>query len=82
MKLSKKQHLIYDIVISTLAIMAVALIVIDFSEGLNSWEVWADRLILSVFVVDYLVRFPFKAFKAAQTVRFSLPPLKEGKDIF
>ena len=56
MKLSKGQHLIYDILISSLAVFAVALIIIDLSEGLTGWEIQADRLILAVFVVDYLVR--------------------------
>lgn len=56
MKLSKQQHLIYDILISSLAVFAVALIIIDLSEGLTGWEIQADRLILAVFVVDYLAR--------------------------
>lgn len=56
MKLSKRQHFIYDIIISSLAVFAVALIIIDLSEGLKGWEIRADQVILAVFVVDYLVR--------------------------
>lgn len=57
MKLSKKQHRIYDIVISSLAAAAVILVLIDFSEDLNEWQMILNQVILSVFTVDYAVRF-------------------------
>ncbi len=57
MKLTKRQHLVYDIFISGLAAAAVILIIIDLSDGLSPWQQWADRGILSVFVLDYAVRF-------------------------
>ena len=57
MKLTKQQHIYYDIVISTLAFIAIILCIIDLSEGLNSWQIVLDNVILSVFVVDYGVRF-------------------------
>ena len=57
MKLSKTQHKIYDVVISTLAIAAVALVLIDLSQGLTAWQQTADRVILGVFTLDYIVRF-------------------------
>lgn len=56
MKLNRKQHQIYDIVISMLAFAAVILVVIDLSQGLNGWQQWTDRMILTVFFLDYMVR--------------------------
>ena len=63
MKLSKRQHLIYDVIISTLAVLAVALIIVDFSEGLSPWQVRADQAILAVFVLDYLIRLQAAPYK-------------------
>ena len=57
MVLNKTQHRIYDIVISTLAVLAVILVLIDLSQGLSRWQRQADRVILGVFTVDYAVRF-------------------------
>jgi len=57
MKLSKQQHMYYDIVISALAFVAAFLSIIDLSEGMNSWQILLDDVILFVFVVDYVVRF-------------------------
>ena len=57
MKLTKKQHFYYDIVISTLALVAVVLCIIDLSEGLRPWQQVLDSGILTVFVVDYAIRF-------------------------
>lgn len=57
MKLTKKQHHYYDIVISTLAFVAVILCIIDLSEGLRPWQQMLDYGILTVFVVDYVIRF-------------------------
>lgn len=56
MKLTKKQHFYYDIVISVLAFAAVILAIVDLSEGLRPWQQMLDRGILSVFVLDYVVR--------------------------
>ncbi|MCI8455430.1 MAG: potassium channel family protein [Lachnospiraceae bacterium] len=55
-KLSKKQHLCYDIIISVLAVAAVILAVIDIAEGLRPWQQQADFFILSIFTLDYLIR--------------------------
>ena len=38
MKLNQAQHKVYDVVISTLAIIAVVLVLIDLSQGLNEWQ--------------------------------------------
>ena len=57
MRLNKIQHLIYDIVISILAILAVILVIIDLSAGLNSWQQFLDYTILSIFFLDYVIRF-------------------------
>lgn len=56
MKLSEKQHKIYDIVISTLAVTAAVLVLIDLSEGLNEWQSRLDTVILLLFLADYLAR--------------------------
>lgn len=55
-KLNKKQHRIYDIVISSLAILAAVLVLIDLSEGLNEWQSRLDQGILILFLADYLIR--------------------------
>ncbi|MCI8510939.1 MAG: potassium channel family protein [Lachnospiraceae bacterium] len=55
-KLSPKQHLWYDIIISVLAVAAVVLAVIDIAEGLRPWQQKADSFILSIFTLDYFVR--------------------------
>ena len=57
MKLTKKQHLIYDILISNLACTAVVFVLLDFSDGLSACQMRIHHLILTVFVFDYLVRF-------------------------
>lgn len=57
MKLSRIQHRIYDIIISTLAIAAAVLVLIDLSQGLNDWQKTADQIILTIFTLDYAVRF-------------------------
>lgn len=56
MKLTKKQHQIYDIIISALAVTAVILIIIELSDGLNSWQQWLSRAVLAIFVADYIIR--------------------------
>lgn len=56
MKLNKFQHKIYDIVISSLAVVAAFLALVDLSQGLNRWQYRADQIILTVFLIDYLVR--------------------------
>lgn len=56
MKLNRKQHQIYDILISALAIVAVVLALMDLSQGLNGWQLRADQVILTIFTLDYLVR--------------------------
>lgn len=55
-KLNKTQHKIYDILISSLAAAAVILVLIDLSEGLNEWQSRLDLGILTIFLIDYLVR--------------------------
>lgn len=65
MKLNKTQHKLYDIVMSALALAAVFLVLVDLSQGLNAWQRRLDWLILSVFFIDYLVRFLFAPKKNA-----------------
>lgn len=38
MKLTRRQHLLYDILISSLAFTAVILVIIDLSDGLLPWR--------------------------------------------
>lgn len=56
MKLNKVQHTVYDIVMSLLAAAAAILVLIDLSQGLNTWQRRADGVILFIFTVDYVVR--------------------------
>lgn len=56
-KLSKQQHLIYDLLISAMALIAVALAIIDLSDGLSEWQSRLDLVILIVFALDYGIRF-------------------------
>lgn len=56
MKLTRRQHLLYDILISSLAFTAVILVIIDLSDGLLPWQLQLDRFILAVFTFDYLAR--------------------------
>ena len=56
MKLNQTQHKVYDVVISTLAIIAVVLVLIDLSQGLNEWQQAMDQTILGIFTLDYVVR--------------------------
>lgn len=57
MKLTAKQHKFYDVFISSLAVAAVILIIIDLSDGLKPWQHFIDFCILGVFIFDYLLRF-------------------------
>ncbi len=57
MKLSKKQHVYYDIIMSTLAVGAALLAFIDISQGLNEWQRWLDYILWGIFCVDYTIRF-------------------------
>lgn len=57
MKLTRQQHLLYDIIISALAFTAVILVIIDLSDELNAWQIRLDQFILMIFTLDYLVRF-------------------------
>lgn len=57
MKLSKKQHKVYDVIISILAIAAVVLVLVDLSQELTSWQKTADKIILTIFTLDYAIRF-------------------------
>ena len=63
MKLTKRQHFYYDIVISTLALVAIGLCIIDLSEGLCPWQQMVDYGILAVFVIDYGIRLHVAADK-------------------
>ena len=56
MKLTRQQHLLYDIIISTLAFTAVILVIIDLSDELNAWQIRLDQFILMIFTLDDLVR--------------------------
>lgn len=68
MKLNRKQHQIYDVIISSLAFAAVILVVIDLSQGLNAWQQRVDQIILTVFFVDYTVRL-FNAPKKKEFIK-------------
>ncbi len=59
MKLNKTQHKIYDIVMGILAFIAVFLVLLDLSGGLNGWQRRLDWFILLIFFIDYVVRFVF-----------------------
>ena len=56
MKLNRKQHKGYDIIISSLAVISVLLILIDFSDGLAPWQFTLNRAIWVIFIADYIVR--------------------------
>lgn len=56
MRLTRKQHLLYDILISSLAFTAVILVIVDLSDGLTSWQIHLNHIILSIFTLDYLAR--------------------------
>ncbi len=71
MKLNEKQHRIYDIVISSLAVVAVILVLVDLSEGLSEWQEITDQVILGIFTLDYAVRF-FSAPKKTEFVRTNI----------
>lgn len=52
-----KKKIIYELLTCALAIFAVILAFIDISKGLNTWQLYADMIILIVFILDYIVRF-------------------------
>ncbi|MDO5156579.1 MAG: ion channel [Eubacteriales bacterium] len=56
MKLSKRQHAIYDILISALAVVTVILLVVDFYSGVHGWQLIAYRFVLAIFLIDYILR--------------------------
>lgn len=57
MRKTAKRHLLYDIIISTLAVAAVILLLIDYSEHLNTWQSILNRGIWLIFIADYITRF-------------------------
>lgn len=56
MKLNKFQHTVYDVVMSFLAVAAAILVLVDLSQGLDARLQMVDQVILSIFLVDYVVR--------------------------
>ncbi len=44
---------------SILALVAVLLVLVDLSEGLNTWQRQLDWVILTIFSIDYVIRFIF-----------------------
>lgn len=48
--------IIYEIAMGLFALIAVAFALIDFSSGLNKWQVLIDNVIYFIFVIDYFVR--------------------------
>lgn len=56
MKISKSQHHMYDIIMSVIAILAVILVLIDLSHGLNGWQMRMEQVILIIFYIDYIAR--------------------------
>lgn len=47
---------IYNILIFVLSILSVSFAMIDFSTGLNQIQIWTDRIIYIIFVLDYIIR--------------------------
>lgn len=56
-KLNERQHLIYDILISILAVICVILIFVDYSDGISGRNMTLHRVIWGVFICDYVLRF-------------------------
>ncbi|MBD5465896.1 MAG: potassium channel family protein [Lachnospiraceae bacterium] len=50
---------IYNILICVLSAASVSFAIIDFSSGLNQIQIWTDRIIYIIFVLDYIIRFKF-----------------------
>ena len=48
---------LYNFSICFFAVISVVLAIIDYTRGLNSAELCADRVIYIIFVIDYIVRF-------------------------
>lgn len=47
---------LYNVTICILSIVSVIIAVIDFTNGLNQYEIFADKTIYFIFVIDYIVR--------------------------
>lgn len=50
-----KQKL-YNIIVCILSLVSVAFAIMDITSGLNQVQIWIDRIIYILFVVDYIVR--------------------------
>lgn len=53
----KKRHMIYDIIISTLAVISVIFILIDSSEHLRHWQLLLNQGIWIIFIIDFVTRY-------------------------
>lgn len=51
-----QKKIVYEVSMSALAIVAVVLAILDISNGLNSWQIVVDNIILVIFILDYVVR--------------------------
>lgn len=56
MKLGKKQHLIYDIVMGVLAVFAAVLVLLDCTRSLSGWEIPVSLAVYAVFAADLIIR--------------------------
>lgn len=57
MKLNPFQHRIYNLLISSLAVVAAILVLVDYSGHLNGWQQFLSRALYLLFLVDFSVRF-------------------------
>lgn len=55
--MNTKRHTYYDVVISSLAVVSVILIIIDYSDGLWGWKLWLNRGLWIVFIADFVTRY-------------------------
>ena len=56
MKLGRIQHIIYDIVMSVLAVFAAVLVLFDCTRSLSGWEIPVSLAIYAIFAADLIVR--------------------------
>ena len=56
MMIDKIRHTVYDVVISTLAVLAAVLVLFDCTRSLYGWERSAGIVLYAIFAVDLAVR--------------------------
>lgn len=52
-----QKRAIYEVSMSLLAVVAVALAILDISKGLMQWQIIIDNLILVIFIFDYTIGY-------------------------